>query len=97
MIKHTTSGIILREYTSLQIGICSSLKLIIIIFTLNVSLLTQRFLKSRLPANGSGHNRKLVLHDTMFCLQQTMECVQANTLGAAAHLLAGASEAAHAP
>ncbi len=39
---------------------------------------------------------KLVVHDTTFCLQQTMKGVQANTLCAAVHLHVGVSEAAHA-
>ncbi len=39
---------------------------------------------------------KLSVHDTAFCLKQTMECVQADTLGAAAHPLVGVHETAHA-
>jgi hypothetical protein len=40
-------------------------------------------------------NRKLVVHDTAFHLQQTIECVQSDT-GAAAHLLVGVGEVAQA-
>ncbi len=41
-------------------------------------------------------NCKLSVHDTAFCLQQTMECVQADTLCAATHPLVGVCESAHA-
>jgi hypothetical protein len=39
---------------------------------------------------------KLVVHDTVFCKQQTMKGVQANTLHAAAHLHVGVGEATNA-
>jgi hypothetical protein len=41
-------------------------------------------------------NCKLVVHDIVFCKQQTMKGVQANTLHAAAHLLVGVGEAMNA-
>ena len=43
----------------------------------------------RLPGATLCVHHKLVVHDTLFCMQQTMEGVQADKLGAAAHLLVG--------